>query len=154
MRYFKIKNLEKYQAGSDNKHWIKLWKKIRTDWAINQLTDSQKWCYIELVMLATDCGNKIPYDDHWLAKMLAKRLRDGRRDIKKMLDFGLLEPFCMQNGQQKPVENPDLSLQSHNISPHKRREDKIIKEKNESLLKKGKEELRSFLKEKKIIKSI
>jgi hypothetical protein len=94
MKYLQVKNLEKYQAGSENKFWIKLWKKMRDDFAISQLSDAESWYFVGLIMLATDCDNCIPYSLSYIsprvAHMHSKRLSKVSSAVVKMLDLGLL----------------------------------------------------------------
>lgn len=73
MRFFRIKNYEKYQgqAGANQKPWIKLHKKIQNDWAYGQLHDSHKAAFIHLLLNADSVGNQFPYDARSLRLQLS-----------------------------------------------------------------------------------
>jgi hypothetical protein len=113
MKYLQVKNLEKYQSGAEDKHWIKIWKKIRSDWAIKQLTDTEKWYYIGLIMLATDCDNYIPHDTSYIASEVAQehshRLSKVRSGVVKMLDLGLLLLCDFDIRKEKKREEKSIS---------------------------------------------
>lgn len=72
MKFFRIKNYEKYQGirSGDGKPWIKLYKKLRHDWAYGQLHDSHKAAFIHLLLTADEVSNQFPCDSRALRKQL------------------------------------------------------------------------------------
>jgi len=70
MKYFKVKNFEKYQPKRNGKHapWIRLYHTWSMDWAVGQLHDSHKAHWIGLICAAHTTDNQIPYDNKWLKK--------------------------------------------------------------------------------------
>lgn len=63
MRYISIVNWEEHQHYKDrNVVWIKLYTKILTSYKLSQLTPSQRWLYVALLLLAPAKRNLIPYD--------------------------------------------------------------------------------------------
>ena len=68
MKYFKIKNFEKYQPKRKGKTapWIRLYAHWNNDWAIGQLVDSHKAHFTGLLLVAHATNNQIPWDTKWL----------------------------------------------------------------------------------------
>ena len=70
MKWFKVKNFEKYQPKRNGKNapWIRLYHNWNHDSAIGQLHDSYKAHWIGLLSIAHTENNQIPYDPVWIKR--------------------------------------------------------------------------------------
>ncbi len=89
MEYFKVNNLEKYQAYKDGRkiYWIKLYKSILKDYDFTALTDAEKWHLIGLWLLATDMDNRIPMDSKFVSRHISA---SGNINLQKFVDVGFI----------------------------------------------------------------
>ena len=72
MRFFRIKNFEKYNgtAGSGSRQWVKLYKKIIHDWEYTQLHDSYKAHFLHMILIADAVENRFPRDSVAIRRQL------------------------------------------------------------------------------------
>lgn len=78
--------------------WVKVYVDILDDIKVAELEESQKWRFVQLILLAAECdadGALVTGDSPMSHKQIAWRLRCDaqtvQNDIKKMLGIGLLE---------------------------------------------------------------
>ena len=96
MKYLELVNLDKYQHYQTGREtiWIKVYLKITSDYKFQQLTDSERWLFIGLIMIAVECSNSIPEDALWVYRRVCYGNRKGAYrvaiGVKKMLKIGLL----------------------------------------------------------------
>lgn len=89
MRYFAVRNFEKFQHYRDRKPpWIKLYRDLWGDVRFFRLKPDSKLLYIGLLTIASITDNRIPEDIPWLAAEL--RLGEGAIDLQSLVDAGLL----------------------------------------------------------------
>lgn len=127
MKFFRIKNYEKYQGRSDGngKPWIKLHKKITNDWAYGQLHDSHKTAYIHMLLSADTVGNRFPYD----SRSLRRQLQVSSPVKTEVFEFlGLIEEIGDPKldgasfREDKSREDKNRGEENgNNHSPHRRR---------------------------------
>lgn len=110
MRYFKVKNFEKYQPRRNGKNapWIRLYHTWNMDSAIGQLHDSHKAHWIGIICIAHTEDNQVPYNPVWIKR------RGGFSSPVKLELFeklGLIEVFDnkddfrpVQKSQEKKKE--------------------------------------------------
>ena len=77
--------------------WIKLWIEMLDDVKLAELGDSQKWRFVQLVLLAAECdaaGALVTGDSRMTHAQVAWRLRCDKSvievDINKMIELGLI----------------------------------------------------------------
>lgn len=96
MEYIQIINLEKYQhyKSGRNTTWIKWYFKSLQSYEFCQLSDSQRWLFVGLTMLAVQHDNKIPYDTLHIRNMVlqvdGKGVSKVRAGCEKMAKLGLI----------------------------------------------------------------
>lgn len=95
MKYLEVVNLNKYQHYSDRPIiWIKWYLKATNDYKFQQLTDSERWLFVGLIMIGVECHNAIPRDALWIYQRVSYRSPKGSYrvgiGVKKMLKLGLL----------------------------------------------------------------
>jgi len=80
--HWRIRNWERYQHYKlRNPPWIKLYRDVLGDRDLMDLTDSQKWCVVGLLILASLTDNKIPNDPSYVRRQLS---------MKRTPDLGFL----------------------------------------------------------------
>jgi len=137
MEYYRIKNLERYQDLKKTKSYAKIYFTILMDDKFEQLTDSQRWLYIGMILMACQNDNKLSTDVSLLYKKLCHSPRRGGGSgtravslgVKRLLELGLIYRYIY-----KYIDKDDLNKLNETTS-------------------KGKEECREFLKKKGILKS-
>lgn len=131
MRYYKIKNWEKYQyrkkdyeEGRPKLPWVKLHRNILTSSAWISLKDNEKAHYLSLILIANDHG--LIENDARMCQLCARLRR--KPDLVKFLNLGLIEVYNV------PGQN-DCAVSAHKSQNRieKNREDKIREEKKELL---------------------
>ena len=95
MQYIEVINLEKYQHYSDRPTiWIKWYFKALSDYKFNQLTDSERWLFVGIIMLGVQGGNNVPFDPLWVRNKVChvggKGVGKVRAGLLKMVDLGLI----------------------------------------------------------------
>lgn len=90
MKWFKVKNFEKYQPSRNGKHapWIRLYHSWNLDSAIGQLHDSHKAHFIGLLSIAHSENNQIPFDNKWIKK---RGLFNSPVKLELFVELGLIE---------------------------------------------------------------
>ncbi len=93
----RVKNFERFQHYKDrNPIWIKLYLDLLNDYAFAQLSNSNKWIYIGLLLLASRTGNAIPNDERWITERLS--LGNEGLNLQPFLDAGfVMLADCYQN---------------------------------------------------------
>lgn len=96
MKYIEVVNLQKYQHYQKDRPnvWIKWYFKSLNDFKFYQLTDSERWLFIGVVMLCVESGNNLPYNTLMIYHRIGFRTPKGSYrvgiGVKKMLKLGLL----------------------------------------------------------------
>jgi uncharacterized phage protein (TIGR02220 family) len=106
MEYFKVKNFDKYQPKRNGKHapWIRLYHNWTADYAIGQLTDSQKAQWVVLLCIAHGNDNVIPRDTRWIK---TQGQLSSNVDLKKFEMLGLIEPLSDKVFSTKTEKSPE-----------------------------------------------
>jgi uncharacterized phage protein (TIGR02220 family) len=93
MRYFRFKNLGKYQHYHDrNPPWVKLYTSILdadNDWY--KMTDAECGVLAKLLALAARTGNAMPYNSDVIREEINA---SGPVDLDKLVGFGFFEVFA------------------------------------------------------------
>jgi len=109
MKYFRVKNFEKYQPKRLNKHqpWVCLYVNWTKDWAVMQLNDSQKGHWACIICTAHENDNFIRYDSVWIKQQHSLSTSVNLVLFEKL---GLIEvcSASMEIAQKTPQkQNPD-----------------------------------------------
>jgi len=89
MRYFRIKNWEKFQHYSErNPPWIKLYNNLLDSYEFSQLSDASKGHLVAIWLLASRSKNKLPWDEKWLATKISA---SSKINLTQLLQFGFIE---------------------------------------------------------------
>ena len=106
MKTISIKNWETYQHYKDrNPPWIKLHRDILTDYEFSVLPDASKAHLVGLWILASQLGNKIPYDPYWIAQKINAT---EEIDLKPFIDLGFITVSKEEYTQvETQKSNPD-----------------------------------------------
>lgn len=89
MRYFRVRNWEKFQHYKGRSPaWIKLHAGILTDYEFGCLQDASKLHLMLIWVLASKTGNRVPADEGWLGRTLGLR---GPVELGPLIDGGFLE---------------------------------------------------------------
>ena len=90
MKYFSVKNFDKYQPKRRGKNvpWIRLYVNWMNDWAIGQLKDSEKAHYAGLLCIASRTDNRIQRDPVWIKRQLQAT---SNVNLEKFETLGLTE---------------------------------------------------------------
>lgn len=105
MRVITIPNLNKYQhyKDRDNMPWIKWHKKCLRDHRFRQLTNSERWIFIGLILLAVENNNEIPADFHDIALIISHSTRGFSKGILKLIDLKLIAIKRIARHYQHPI---------------------------------------------------
>ena len=88
MEYLAIKNWDDYQHyKTRNPPWIKAYASMLDDYDIGGLPDACKAHLFLIMLLASRCENRIPYDANWI-KFSIQATDDI--DIERILETGIL----------------------------------------------------------------
>lgn len=88
-RWIQVKNFNKYQHyGKRNPPWIKLYKSILTDHAFLKLPSRSRYLYIGLLILASECDNKVANDPAYIGHRLA--ISVAELDLRPLFRAGFL----------------------------------------------------------------
>lgn len=114
MKHFQVKNWAEFQHYKKrNPPWIKLHRSVLDNPDFSCLQDASKLHLILIWLLASQTGNKLPYDEGWLTKklMLQKKIL-----LQPLIDNGFIE--CV------PVVLADCKHDASNLllSEEKRRD--------------------------------
>ena len=92
MKVITIPNLDKYQHYKDRPEnpWIKWHKKCLRDHEFRQLTNSERWIFIGLVLLAVENNNETPADFRDIAKIISYSYMGFQQAINKLVKLGLI----------------------------------------------------------------
>ena len=72
MRYFRVKNFERFQHYKDRSPpWIKLYNDLLDDYAFTCLQDASKLHQILIWLVASRTGNKLPADPDWISRKIS-----------------------------------------------------------------------------------
>jgi len=119
MQVITIPSLSKYQHYRDRPHmpWIKWHKACLRDYKFGKLTNSERWIFIGLVLLAVENDNRIPADFSDIARKISYSSRGFTKIVLKLLNLKLIAIKRIAKGYQ-------------NDDPDKIRADKIRVDKN------------------------
>lgn len=71
MKTFCVKNFEKFQHYKDRSPpWIKLYSELLEKYEFACLQDASKAHLIQIWLLASRSGNRLPYDSEWIGKRI------------------------------------------------------------------------------------
>lgn len=99
MKYFSIKNYDRYQHYRDRRPpWIKLHVSLLDDYGFISLSDASKSHLMLLWLLASQTDNKIPHDIPWIKQRIGAR---GRVNLAELFNAGFLEPWDEQAARGK-----------------------------------------------------
>lgn len=89
MKYFRVKNLEKYQHYKDrNPAWIKLQTSLLNDVEFCLLTDIQQLTFIKLILLSSQNRNRLVFDSRSLRHRLGIT---SRIDLRVFVNSDMIE---------------------------------------------------------------
>ena len=111
MKFFRIKNYEKYQAKKSDRNtlpWIMLHKKLINDWAYGELSVGERLMYIHMLLVADSVHNKFPMDTKWLHRKLQVK---APLKIEKFEKLGFIEII----GQENASIREDIHLEDMNL---------------------------------------
>ena len=78
MRYLSVVNLAKYQHYSKrNPPWVKLHREAMTDYTLRSFTVPTRFLFAMLWLIASENGNRIPYDMKWLGERIGMSVTDA-----------------------------------------------------------------------------
>ena len=88
MAYLKVKNWSEFQHYKDrDPPWIKLHRRLLTDYEFSCLQDASKLHLMLLWLLASQLDNKIPTDAGWIARQIGV---SGPVNLKPLIDKGFI----------------------------------------------------------------
>lgn len=128
MKYIKIPNFEEFQHyKTRNPVWFKLYpSRILRSYKLGQLSDTERWCWVNLLMLAVLNDNKIPLDWPYLRQnTLLKSKNKIPRMIERMAQLRLIELVDASKVLAKRYQGASKML----ALKEKRREENIREEK-------------------------
>lgn len=105
--YLKIRNWDKYQHYKDrNPPWVKLHSDILENYEFHQLSDSDRYHAIAIMLLASRTSNKIPYDNKWVASKISSTTKvDLDRLISvEFLTWYDLDSRVLASGEQDATQ--------------------------------------------------
>lgn len=89
MRYFSVKNFERWQHYKDRRPvWIKVYNSLLSDYAFSQIPDAVKWHLIGIWLLASQHGNRLPFDGRWIGERIGATVEV---DLEMLLRFEFIE---------------------------------------------------------------
>lgn len=145
MKYIEVRNLKKYQHYSDRPIiWIKWYIKSLNDYAFNQLTDSQRWLFIGIIMLATLSCNRVCYDPCWIRNQVCrvdgKGVSKVRAGLLKMAKLKLIliknDSIEKRREEKSRVENISSNRTTNEMPINAEGRKKLQEFKNKLLYKK------------------
>ena len=107
MKFFKVKNFDKYQPKRNGKNapWIRLYHGWNLDSAVGQLHDSHKAHWIGLLSIAHTENNRVPFNNKWIKK---RGLFGSPVKLELFVELGLIEilgdKMFSDNEEKKPIE--------------------------------------------------
>ena len=118
MRYFKVKNFEKYQPKRRTKHqpWVCLYVNWTQDWAVTQLHDSYKAHWACLVCTAHTTDNRIPYDPVWIKR---QHNLNTNVDLKVFEKLGLIELWDAKTEIQQNEKSTENRVKEKKVKESK-----------------------------------
>lgn len=130
MKYLEVVNLNKYQHYSNRPTiWIKWYLKALNDYKFEQLTDSERWLFVGVIMLAVQDKNNVPFDPCWVRNKVCNRGGKGiskvRAGLLKMVKIGLLR---LNNAIIDKSREDNIRGQYNNFNEPKRPSYKPLKE--------------------------
>lgn len=88
MDYLSVKNWDEFQHYKDrNPPWIKLHRRLLTDYEFSCLQDASKLHLMLIWLLASQCDNRIPCDPDYLKRVLQL---SQKPDLNELIDNGFL----------------------------------------------------------------
>lgn len=117
MKYFRVKNLERFQHYKDRKPvWIKLYASILNDDKFNGLSERQQLFWIKLLVYSSQNSNKIRYDSKSISNRLSFNYSISLEIFLKLDMIEIIEDIV--ENASKPLEpyNIKKSNINHNIN--------------------------------------
>jgi hypothetical protein len=114
VKYFRVKNFEKYQPNRKEKSapWIRLYASWNNDWAIGQLADSHKAHFTGLLLMAHATNNQIPWDSKWIKSQIQAK---SNVKIEVFEKLGLIESLETNKKTDKKNTTPENSRVENRI---------------------------------------
>jgi hypothetical protein len=89
-RFLSIANFEKYQRDSKRTYpWVPLYKKLLINPDFLKLDVNSRYIYVCLILIGSDCGNKIPNDVSYLAHRCS--IDVSLLNLKPLYRYGFLQ---------------------------------------------------------------
>jgi hypothetical protein len=89
-RFLSIANFEKYQRDSKRTYpWVPLYKKLLINPDFLKLDVNSRYIYVCLILIGSDCGNKIPNDVSYLAHRCSMDV--SLFNLKPLYRYGFLQ---------------------------------------------------------------
>jgi hypothetical protein len=89
-RFLSITNFEKYQRDSKRTYpWVPLYKKLLVNPDFLKLDINSRYIYVCLILIGSDCGNKIPNDVSYLAHRCSMDV--SQLNLKPLYRYGFLQ---------------------------------------------------------------
>lgn len=87
--YFRVAKLEDYQHYKDRRPaWVKLHRHVLESYDFGCLQDASKWLALGTILLASESGNRIPWDEEWVKNRLQMTTLPNFNDL---LSIGFIE---------------------------------------------------------------
>lgn len=89
-RFISIANFEKYQRDTKRTYpWIPLYKKLLVNPDFLKLDVTSRYIYVCLILIGSDCGNKIPNDVSYLAHRCS--IEVSQLNLRPLYRYGFLQ---------------------------------------------------------------
>lgn len=125
-RYFKVVNFEKFQHyGDRTPPWIKFHASVLVNYEFGQLSDTSKAHLVLIWVLASQKGNKLPYDESWISTRIQAKSKINLKEFERL---GFIE--CYHDADTN-ASNALASIKSTFLLEERREEKEEEKEKEE-----------------------
>ena len=131
MKYFRIKNYERYQSKKADRNtlpWIKLHKKIMNDWGYGELRVSERLMFIHMLLMADSVSNRFPVDPQWMRTRLQV---EAQWIFANFESKGLIEIIGQQGKTENVSRREDINL--NNINLKEKRESRLAEKTKEQI---------------------
>lgn len=115
MKFFRIKNYEKYQVKKTDRNalpWIKLQKKMMNDWEYGELSVGERLMYVHMLLVADSVNNRFAMDTKWLHSKLQVK---APLKIEKFEKLGFIEILGSEKKVDRSVRREDINLEDINL---------------------------------------
>lgn len=106
MKYFSVKNFDKFQRFKDRQpSWIKLYTSLLVDHDFESLPEITQLHLIKIWVLASSLANRLPFDVEWVSHKIG-----GKADLYLLAQSGFIVGI---NGESLTRNNRDWKYQRH-----------------------------------------